>query len=221
MIETANGKATRWIPVPFRRRRGVATLTISLAATLPYLLGLSHGFVAEDFDVLFVSALSPEQFLQFHMRYMGRLRFLASIKDWLLYRIAGAEPIVYHAGSLILHLIASLLLYHLVKRLSRDRRAGQVAALLFAVYPGIMARLRGWRPPVLAEWRVSLAGLLLFTHYLSSRRWPHLVLLPRISFCARSFQQRGERHRTPTHFDDRMGMGAATGLGNQSRTGGL
>jgi hypothetical protein len=159
------------------RGRLLAPTAVGLAATLPYLLGLSHGFVAEDFDVLFISSLSAPHFVQFHARYLERIRFLASIKDWVLYRVAGASPLVYHGGNLLLHLIAALLVAYLGYRLLRDRRVGVLAGVLFAVYPrhhGAVMWLAASQ--FLLSGVFILGGLALYLQFLSSRRWRYYAL---------------------------------------------
>ncbi len=53
----------------------------------------------------------------------------------LLWALSGGTPFLFHAVNLLLHLGVVLLLFLLIRRLSRDGRVAAAGALLFAVHP--------------------------------------------------------------------------------------
>jgi len=67
-------------------------------------------------------------------RALGWPHPLTHLIDWLNYRVAGQEPLGYHAVNLLLHLGAVLLAYECLRRLL-PATAAVIAAAIFAVHP--------------------------------------------------------------------------------------
>jgi tetratricopeptide (TPR) repeat protein len=59
---------------------------------------------------------------------------------WLLiHRVAfGAHPMMWHLDSVLLHVAATGFVYLLARRLTRDRVAGMIAALIFGLHPALI-----------------------------------------------------------------------------------
>ena len=65
----------------------------------------------------------------------GHYRPLTYLSYWATFRLAGPNPAAFHAGNLVLHLAAVLLLIGLVARLTDDRRVGLFAGAIAALHP--------------------------------------------------------------------------------------
>ncbi len=118
----------------------------------------------------------------------------------LLHRILfGTHPAMWHLDSVLLHVAATGFVYLLVRRLTRDRTAGLIAALIFGLHPALIesvAWISGVTDPLLAvclvpaflaflNWRESrsprwlAASLVLYALALMSKE-PAIVLGPLI-----------------------------------------
>jgi tetratricopeptide (TPR) repeat protein len=118
----------------------------------------------------------------------------------LLHRILfGAHPAMWHLDSVLLHVAATGFVYLLARRLTRDRAAGLIAALIFGLHPALIesvAWISGVTDPLLAvclvpaflaflNWRESrsprwlAASLVLYALALMSKE-PAIVLGPLI-----------------------------------------
>jgi hypothetical protein len=93
-----------------------------------------NSLVAEDFTMMSLSTL-PFSALWELMTSATRIRPLPVCINWILYQGLGMNPFGYHLFVLVLHAIASVLVFFVGKLLSGDERAGLIAALLFIVYP--------------------------------------------------------------------------------------
>ncbi|MFT5129702.1 MAG: Tfp pilus assembly protein PilF [Rhodothermales bacterium] len=127
-----------------------ATLAIIGFALLAHGMGLRNGFTNWDDPQLLleneqVRSISPGNLLEIFTPQPGHtyqpVRVLSYAIDHALF---GYRPFFYHAGNLILHIVAALLLFHLFRRLlsqlpelrsSQHAEIALVAALLFAVHP--------------------------------------------------------------------------------------
>lgn len=96
--------------------------------------GLGNGFAAEDYDWLFASSLDAPLLLRLIAR-SARLRPLSLLLGWLGYRVWGADPWAWHGLILALHILCSLGVFSLTKRLLRETNVALLATALFSVYP--------------------------------------------------------------------------------------
>jgi protein O-mannosyl-transferase len=93
----------------------------------------------------------------------------------LLHRILfGVHPAMWHLDSVLLHVAATGCVYLLARRLTRDRAAGLIAALIFGLHPALIesvAWISGVTDPLLAVCLVP--AFLAFLNWRESRssRW--------------------------------------------------
>jgi tetratricopeptide (TPR) repeat protein len=166
-----------------RRLRTVTLVVILLAPLLVYLPALRYQFVFDDPDQIvknqavhsassipryFTSDVSPHASSD-EVGNFYRPVFLL----WLLanYSVGGLNPVWWHATSLGMHLLATLLVYLLAFRMTRDDLLAGGSALLFGLHPvhieGV-AWISGVTEPLLAVF--FLASFLCF---LKSRERPN------------------------------------------------
>jgi hypothetical protein len=121
----ANQSSTRSHLIPI--------ILLTLITLLAYVRGLENQFVAEDF--LFVSQFNAsfDQAWQ-SMLTSSRVWPVGVVYRWVMFQFSGANPIGYHAASLVIHIVNTLLVFYLGNRLNGDRRVGWIAALIFAIY---------------------------------------------------------------------------------------
>jgi Flp pilus assembly protein TadD len=88
----------------------------------------------------------------------------------------GMRPFAFHAGNLLLHLLAVLLLYPFLLRLGIGPGRALVAAVFFAVHP-LLAQAVGWIPGRNDSLLTALviASFLMFTEYLERGKKRHLA----------------------------------------------
>jgi len=112
------------------------------AAALVYANTLFNGFAQDDEIYIlqnhavttfaFRELLAPNYF----SRVFRPLTFLTFAGNWL---VSGARPFSYHLANLLLHLLVTLLVYHLLKTLLQSHPEATTmafaSALLFAVHP--------------------------------------------------------------------------------------
>lgn len=98
---------------------------------------------------------------------------------WIEYQLAGANPFLYHATNLVLHLANVALAFLLARRLGASDGAALAAAALFAVHPVQVASVV-WiaeRKNLLAGFFYLAAFLLYLRHRRSARPGPYLLAL--------------------------------------------
>ena len=125
-----------------RRRLAWRFLPILCAAVLPYLPSLTYGFVYDDdIQVLRMPTAHPWHFIPayffrpipgFAAPYYRPLFFL-----WLKlnHSLWDTHPFGWHLDCVILHAIASLLVFAVLGRYFQDQRSSTVGALVFALHP--------------------------------------------------------------------------------------
>ncbi len=122
---------------------------IALAGCLLYAASLRFGFTYQDDDVLILERLN---FLRnsgnilaafrhdvfFQLRGIGAYyRPLLTLSFMLDARLGGAAPFVYHLTNLLLHLLASFLLFRLLIKMKYNRTPAFYFSLLFTLHPAI------------------------------------------------------------------------------------
>ena len=93
-------------------------------------------------------------------------RPIGSLYYWLVFRLAGFNPFVWHLGSVVIHLVNTLLVFRIGKRLSAGLLPAFIAALLFG-WHGSHVEAVSWLAAafdLLATFFVLLASLLALSH---------------------------------------------------------
>jgi len=114
---------TYWLPI--------------LAAAVAYATALTCGFTLDDFHIILENPDVIEGFGLFDVTERmdnTYYRPVSVFTFWLDYRLFGEWAAGYHATSILLHLLATGLVVHLIRRLTDDRVA-LFGGLLFAVHP--------------------------------------------------------------------------------------
>ncbi len=92
-------------------------------------------------------------------------------------QIGGTGPFVYHLTNILLHLLASCLVYAFLIKLRYKNVAAFIFALLFTVHPALTSAV-AWIPgridPLLTVF--VLLDLIVFLEYLDTRSWLYYVL---------------------------------------------
>ena len=122
---------------------------ILIGSALAYLRCLGNGFVYDDRELIRDNAHIGEWSFLWKSLVNGaywfsdsspnevatRYRPLGDIWFALNYHLFGLNPIGWHIGSVIVHLIAVWLVFRLALRLTGDRRTSMLAMVIFAVIP--------------------------------------------------------------------------------------
>ena len=147
-----------------RARPFLIPVLLVLIAGGVYLQTLSFGFVGDDPRqiVLAQSRFTwdqvPGYFTTDVWSYVERVKgsyYRPVFLVWLLinYQLFGLNPALWHASTVAMHILATLLLFVLARRLSGDALLAGIAALLFAVHPAHVegvAWISGVTEPLLA-----------------------------------------------------------------------
>ncbi len=166
---------------------GAAVPALVLAAFLPHALALKAGFVSDDFGLALVARQSSrlidvmrarEAFVAFH-------RPIPVLLWWAGDRLWSGAPAGYHAVSLLLHAVNSVLLFAVGRRLIGSGYGALAAAALFAVHP-VNVEAVTWcaaSPDLLCAMFSLLSLLFLELHIRSGARRGRWFLLL-IALCA-------------------------------------
>ncbi len=133
-------------PVPASRSRSrTAVLAVALAAVLPYLHTLGHGFAYDDgvevVDNAFIRSTQGMGRIFTNPVWAGSghgssaYRPLTTLTFALNHAIEGLAPIGYHLVNLLLHALVSALVLALGLGLGLPLAAATLAGLLYAVHP--------------------------------------------------------------------------------------
>jgi tetratricopeptide (TPR) repeat protein len=129
-----------------------------------YLQTLSFGFVGDDPRQIVMAQSRftwdqvPGYFTTDVWSYVERVKgsyYRPVFLVWLLinYQLFGLNPALWHASTVAMHILATLLLFVLARRLSGDALLAGIAALLFVVHPAHVegvAWISGVTEPLLA-----------------------------------------------------------------------
>jgi len=108
----------------------------------------------------------------FSSTYVGSYQPITMLGYIIEYGISEYDPGIYHAVSLFVHILNSLLVFALLFALCRNRWASLAAALLFAVHP-LRVESVAWA----AEQKDVICGmffllsLLLYLRFIDGRKW--------------------------------------------------
>ena len=99
---------------------------------------------------------------------------------WLLlnYTVFGLQPFFWHLTTVGLHVTATWLVFVLVERLTRDRRAAGIAALVFGLHPvhlEAVAWVSGLTEPLLAVF--CIPAFLAYLNYRERERSPRWLAI--------------------------------------------
>ncbi|MDP7069281.1 MAG: tetratricopeptide repeat protein, partial [Candidatus Peribacteraceae bacterium] len=173
-------------PMQEMLRKHYPYVIIVVATLLVYLPFIGNGFInIDDAGLIWNnSAVTqfdiPRIFTTFDPELYIPLTLLTYQIEYL---IAGAAPTLVHATNLLLHILSALLVFSIIKKLTRNATIGLLTALLFAVHPmqGTAVLWASARKDLL-----SSALMLLSLHlYLRENKWSVLTfacaLLSKIS----------------------------------------
>lgn len=138
-------------------REQILLAAILLVTLLFYLRGLGNGFVSDDRSLIVGNQSLPQWSFWWKSLFRdeywfhdpaslpgsSRYRPLLLIWFWLNYRLFGLNPIGWHVTMLAAHLGVVCLVYKAAERLSAERNAGLLAALMFGLLP-VHAEAVGW-----------------------------------------------------------------------------
>ena len=138
-----------------RMLRILPPLAVGIAAALVLLPTLNYGFTNLDDDDLILerqpfltasSAISRAfEEPYFGMNSHSYYRPVVTLSLMADARLGGTSPYVYHRTNLLLHAVASVLLYLFLRRLRLDTVPALLGALLFALHP-VHAASCAWIP---------------------------------------------------------------------------
>ena len=125
----------------------VAPTLIGTFVALVYISTLSFGFVYDDnFQVVSNTWLAwgyvPKYFTHHVWSFAGISGFYwrpLFLMWFLVQRVAfGLNPTGWHAATVLLHVVTTLLLFVFAQRLTKDRPLAAIAALIFGVHPALI-----------------------------------------------------------------------------------
>lgn len=115
---------------------------ILLALILAYANIFQNSLVWDDYDLIvnWPEIRSWENIPKFLMEatnpnYPDTYRPIRYIFSIFMYQISGTNPIGYHMATLLLHIATTLLIFSIIRALTKDSRIPFITALLFGVHP--------------------------------------------------------------------------------------
>lgn len=161
---------------PRRPLVGIFMAVLAVLAAVAFIPPLRARFVSDTF-VLYEGAKQQALLdaLSHYVPHAGQwYRPTTELVFWLEARAFATAPLGWHLIALGCHVLSSVLIYELVRRLSGVRTAAAIAALTFLFLPHAHETL--WD---IADLHTALAGPVLLgavLAYVSGRRWTALVL---------------------------------------------
>ncbi len=160
-----------------------AAIALPLLAAVPFFLTIKDPFLFDSYShVVTASRESFQEVLRtayvhptggdFFFRPFGYLNY------WLEYRWAGYSSVMWHAGSLLLHIVAIYLLFILCRQLNLSRWGSSATCLFFGLH-GTNAEVVSWTAAQFDELAVcfALATLILFCSYIEQAKTYGLMLV--------------------------------------------
>ena len=157
----------------FSKNNLYASIILSVVTFGIYLNSTSGLFVFDDW-VLIVGN-SKVHFLEEWKRILGGYRPIRTLVLAILYHFFGENPVGYHVVNLLIHVMTTLVAFHLVRVLTHQTKTAFLSALVFAVHPiqtDSVAYISGIRD--------TLSGLFYLTSFylfLVYRKTPRVGLL--------------------------------------------
>ncbi len=130
------------LPAAAARKDLYLCTAICFIVTVAFFPSLSNGFTNFDdnaylTDNPLVRSLSPENIKRIFTTTQPHTVFspLVTLTFALEYRIWGLDPFGFHAVNLLLHALNALLVFFLIRTVSRSRKMAFFTSLLFALHP--------------------------------------------------------------------------------------
>src|SRR5437879_3597415 len=135
------------VQIGTKRRQVWYVLIPCLAAALVFLPTLRFGFVGDDHAQIernpqvqswsyLPRILTTDMWSQKGADHVGFFyRPLFSVWLLLLYSLVGPTPWPWHLASIVLHAIATFLVFQLISKLAKNDLAASLGALVFAIHP--------------------------------------------------------------------------------------
>ncbi|MGZ4831735.1 MAG: tetratricopeptide repeat protein [Terriglobales bacterium] len=185
MSSTAQLDRTEAPSISRQQRSWLAPALISGVVCLVYLGTVGFQFVYDDpFQIVDNPWLSWHYIPQYFTKHVWAFAGISGVYWrplfllWLLFQHAlfGTSPAGFHAFTVLLHALATVLVYGLALRLTRDRATAIIAALIFGVHPALIesvAWVSGCTDPLLACWLI--AAFLAFLNWREYHSGPWLL----------------------------------------------
>ena len=157
----------------FPKNNLYASIILSVVTFGIYLNSTSGLFVFDDW-VLIVGN-SKVHFLEDWTRILGGYRPIRTLVLAILYHFFGENPVGYHVVNLLIHVMTTLVAFHLVRVLTDQPRTAFLSAFVFAVHPiqtDSVAYISGIRDTL-----CGLFYLTSFYFFLNYRKTPGVGLL--------------------------------------------
>lgn len=155
----------------------LVAFALALCGFVVFLPGLRSGFVSDVWFFLDAAQTTPFSSLiaGFQPNPHSWYRPLTELTFWLEFKLFGFNSVSYHLFALGCHVLSSVILYFLAKRLTSSRMAAGVAAFTFLL--SIHAHEVVWDT---ADLHNALGGVVLLgavTAYAWNRKWLATILL--------------------------------------------
>lgn len=124
----------------FAQKNWWMLLCIGIATFVAFIPSLQNGFVWDDQAYIVDSTLiAPLDVAHFKMMWTtpfgGNYHPLTMLSLAIERALVGTSPFLYHLDNLLIHILNSLLVFWLLKRLTHNNIAAFVAGLLFGIHP--------------------------------------------------------------------------------------
>src|SRR6185369_10748702 len=159
----------------------------AVLAIIVYLPGLNNYFVYDDFLWLYKAKTLSSNLLQAFQPELYYFDPLVHLTFFSLYSVAGLDPQIYQAFSILLHALNAALVYILTCKISGDTRSGLYSSIIFAA-SAMIADAVLWQSSVvdLLSTLFSLATMLAYRSYLEADNRRSLWLSYLFFICALS-----------------------------------
>lgn len=164
------------------KSKAIHILLVLICTTLAYIPIFQNEFTNHDDDRLIVNnpvikTLDADTVLSYFSGYYDNLYQPVTLLSWAVnYQISGDEPWSYQLLNLLLHLLNVLLIYRLVRLLTKEHLTGIIAAAIFGVMT-IHVESVAWmseRKDVLYT-AFYLMSLVAYVQYIATSKIKHLL----------------------------------------------
>lgn len=133
---------TRTHPLHVYLRRYMPQGLLIITILVAYINIFQNSFVWDDYDLIvnWPEIRSWQNIPKFlieatNPNYPDTYRPIRYIFSIVMYQISGAHPFGYHVATILLHSIATLLVYTIIRALTTDKHIPLICAVLFGVHP--------------------------------------------------------------------------------------